>query len=309
MDLPAAHGTRERGSTRRGVSTSACSKKSTGAHGAESHRRRFSWSCAGTREKSHRRLSPPRSSRQCRTCCLPPVPSGSGLRSRPCRHRCERRLAAAPTSRSRSPDGGRPRRLAVTYARAAAAGADRDRRPIARSTETPGERGAEQGRLKEQADAEGGPTACRSTSYSVVVDGTPAEVWKLFWYRGPRPPTNGVQIEILHPGDEIGEGLVSHCTFKVPKYLLTGGVGHSWEWLTQVKPYESWKYDAVGKPLGQKQRAGRGSRIWETAAPGSISARAITPSIRSCACSSSAGCTTSSRVTTTSSSRRPSTQA
>jgi hypothetical protein len=88
--------------------------------------------------------------------------------------------------------------------------------------------------------------------YSVIVDGTPVEVWKLFWYRGPRPPTDGVAIEILHPGDEIGEGLVRHCTFRVPKYLLTGGVGYSWEWLTEVKPHESWKYDAIGKPLWSK---------------------------------------------------------
>ena len=30
---------------------------------------------------------------------------------------------------------------------------------------------------------------------------------------------------------------------------MSGGVGKSWEWLTQVKPYESWRYDAIGKPL------------------------------------------------------------
>ena len=86
--------------------------------------------------------------------------------------------------------------------------------------------------------------------YSVVVDGTPEEVWSLFWYRGPRRPTSsGVSIEILHPGDEIGEGLIRHCSFRVPRYLLTGGVGYSWEWLTEVKPPVSWKYDAIGKPL------------------------------------------------------------
>jgi hypothetical protein len=89
--------------------------------------------------------------------------------------------------------------------------------------------------------------------YAVEVEGTPQEVWSLFWYRGPRPPGPGpVHIEILHPGDEVGEGLVRHCTFRVPRYLLTGGVGHSWEWLTEVKPYESWRYDAVGKPLWSK---------------------------------------------------------
>jgi hypothetical protein len=58
-----------------------------------------------------------------------------------------------------------------------------------------------------------------------------------------------VTIDILHPGDETGEGLVRHCTFPVPKVLGSGGVGNSWEWVTQVKPYESWRYDAVGKPL------------------------------------------------------------
>ena len=93
----------------------------------------------------------------------------------------------------------------------------------------------------------------REHRYSVVVDGTPTEVWQLFWYRGPRRPTSsGVSIEILHPGDDVGEGLVRHCTFRVPRYLLTGGVGHSWEWLTEVTPHRSWKYDAVGKPLWSK---------------------------------------------------------
>ena len=88
--------------------------------------------------------------------------------------------------------------------------------------------------------------------FSVVVEGKPEELWSVFWYRGPRPAGSGpggVHVEILHPGDALGEGLVRHCTFRVPRYLLSGGVGHSWEWLTQVKPYESWKYDAVGKPL------------------------------------------------------------
>jgi len=86
--------------------------------------------------------------------------------------------------------------------------------------------------------------------YAVVVDGTPREVWRLFWYRGPRRPTSsGVSIEILHPGDDVGEGLIRHCTFRVPRYLFSGGVGYSWEWLTEVTPHRSWKYDAIGKPL------------------------------------------------------------
>ena len=86
--------------------------------------------------------------------------------------------------------------------------------------------------------------------YAVIVDGSPPEVWQLFWYRGPRRPTSsGVTIEILHPGDDVGEGLIRHCTFRVPRYLMSGGVGYSWEWLTEVTPHRSWKYDAIGKPL------------------------------------------------------------
>ena len=70
-------------------------------------------------------------------------------------------------------------------------------------------------------------------------------------YRGPRRRhvVGGVSIEILHPGDAVGEGLIRHCTFRVPRYLMTGGVGPSWEWLTEVVPPVSWTYDAVGKPL------------------------------------------------------------
>ncbi|TML56822.1 MAG: hypothetical protein E6G17_13845 [Actinobacteria bacterium] len=93
----------------------------------------------------------------------------------------------------------------------------------------------------------------REHEFSVVVNAPPHEVWEVFWYRAPdRPQSKLATIEILHPGDEVGEGLVRHCTFPVPKLLLSGGVGHSWEWLTQVRPYESWKYDAVGKPLWSK---------------------------------------------------------
>ena len=98
--------------------------------------------------------------------------------------------------------------------------------------------------------------------YSIEVDGTVAEVWGVFWNRNrpaPMPPRRRclpwrapqfhAQIEILHPGDENGEGLVRHCWFPVPWWLGSGGVGESWEWLTQVRPHESWRYDAVGKPL------------------------------------------------------------
>jgi hypothetical protein len=95
-------------------------------------------------------------------------------------------------------------------------------------------------------------------SFSFVVDATPDEVWAVL--HPPRPANivageprviehGDVRIEILHEGDDMGNGLVRHCYFRVPRYLLSGGVGQSWEWVTQVKPGESSRYDAVGKPL------------------------------------------------------------
>jgi hypothetical protein len=85
--------------------------------------------------------------------------------------------------------------------------------------------------------------------FFVEIEATPDELWELFWLRRALTQNGDVTIQILHPGDAIGEGLVRHCTFRVPRYLLSGGRGKSWEWLTQVTPKVSWKYDAVGKPL------------------------------------------------------------
>jgi hypothetical protein len=86
--------------------------------------------------------------------------------------------------------------------------------------------------------------------HSVDVDGSPKEVWRLFWSHRRGTVNHGkVTIEILHPGDPSGEGLIRYCTFPVPRWLLSGGRGVSWEWLTDVHPNESWRYDAVGKPL------------------------------------------------------------
>ncbi len=93
----------------------------------------------------------------------------------------------------------------------------------------------------------------RTHHYTVDVEGTPTEVWGLFWsLRRGRREHGDVSIEILHPGDEVGEGLVRHCTFPVPRYLLSGGRAVSWEWLTEVHPPVSWRYDAIGKPLWSK---------------------------------------------------------
>jgi len=101
--------------------------------------------------------------------------------------------------------------------------------------------------------------------YSFDIDATPEEIWDLMHKRpessdkfidtgefGPmvRKIVHGpVIIEILHEGDEHGNGLVRHCYFRVPRYLLSGGKAQSWEHVTEVVPYVSAHYYAVGKPL------------------------------------------------------------
>ena len=85
--------------------------------------------------------------------------------------------------------------------------------------------------------------------FHVDIEASIDELWQLFWARIPHTESGDVTIDILHPGDAIGEGLIRHCTFRVPRYLLTGGKGQSWEWLTEVTPNVSWKYNAVGRPL------------------------------------------------------------
>ena len=61
--------------------------------------------------------------------------------------------------------------------------------------------------------------------YSFEIDATPEELWQLFWGKktGDVIEHGDVRIEILHGGDETGEGLVRHCHFRVPRYLLSGG--------------------------------------------------------------------------------------
>jgi hypothetical protein len=61
-----------------------------------------------------------------------------------------------------------------------------------------------------------------------------------------------VRIEIWFEGDEHGRGLVRTCTFPVPRLLLSGGVGRSWECVTESRPPEYSRYEAVGKPLWSK---------------------------------------------------------
>ncbi len=97
----------------------------------------------------------------------------------------------------------------------------------------------------------------REHGFSFEVEATPEEVWKALHPRLPEMPPGerfviehgDVRIEIVHPGDEDGVGLVRQCWFRVPRYLLSGGVARSWEVITDSRPNEYSRYEAVGKPL------------------------------------------------------------
>mgnify|MGYP001578632581 CR=1 FL=1 len=97
----------------------------------------------------------------------------------------------------------------------------------------------------------------REHGFSFEVDASPDEVWRSLHPRlAPMPPGEhqiiehgDVRIEIVHPGDADGLGLVRRCEFRVPRYLLSGGVGRSWEVITESRPNEFSRYEAVGKPL------------------------------------------------------------
>ena len=98
--------------------------------------------------------------------------------------------------------------------------------------------------------------------FDFVVDGTPDEVWDVIWKRTRAGiETDTVKIEIYHPGDEDGNGLVRHCHFPVPKYLLSGGKAQSWEWITEAKRPVSWRsrahQPAAARRVISRARAGR----------------------------------------------------
>jgi hypothetical protein len=87
-------------------------------------------------------------------------------------------------------------------------------------------------------------------TFSFVSEGSAQEIWDIFLAQHRRGiETATARIEILIQGDEAGNGMFRHCHFRVPRYLLSGGWAQSWEWITEATAPESWRYDAVGKPL------------------------------------------------------------
>jgi hypothetical protein len=90
----------------------------------------------------------------------------------------------------------------------------------------------------------------------LIVEAEVPRVWRALHPRRPEGVAlpwkieyPGGSIEVLVDGDEAGEGLVRHCTFRVPWWLLSGGRARSFETIVEARLYELSRYSAVGKPL------------------------------------------------------------
>ena len=91
------------------------------------------------------------------------------------------------------------------------------------------------------------------------VDASPEEVWAVFHppvkRDSGRPATlanprvvehRNVRIEIIHEGDENGQGLVRRTWYAVPWYI--GGTARSWEIISEASPPHFQRYDAITTP-------------------------------------------------------------
>ncbi len=94
--------------------------------------------------------------------------------------------------------------------------------------------------------------------HEVVFDvgAPPHRVWRLFHPKVqpddvvPRTITHpGGSITILKEGDDDGAGLVRTASFRVPRWLLSGGRGRSFEVVVAARRNEYARYHAEGKPL------------------------------------------------------------
>jgi hypothetical protein len=92
----------------------------------------------------------------------------------------------------------------------------------------------------------------QSHEFSFVIEATPEEIWSVLHPR-LRAPTvmkhDDVVIDVQFIGDETGKGLVRRCEFRVPRWLLSGGLGRSWEVVTESDPGKFSSYRAISKPL------------------------------------------------------------
>jgi len=91
-------------------------------------------------------------------------------------------------------------------------------------------------------------TWCRNTTTSSTLRPRPTNCGR---FSGSGPRTRNRRRDHRHsPPRRCGWGRVGP-PLHLPgtRYLLSGGKGQSWEWLTEVTPTESWKYNAIGRPL------------------------------------------------------------
>lgn len=93
-------------------------------------------------------------------------------------------------------------------------------------------------------------------TFSFEIEAPRADIWSILHPRLRPDPSGarrvlesgGVRIEILSSGDESGQGLVRTCTYRMPRWVLSRGVGRSWECVTEVRPDQfSSTYEAIAR--------------------------------------------------------------
>ncbi len=92
--------------------------------------------------------------------------------------------------------------------------------------------------------------------FSFEIEAPRADIWSILHPRLKPDPSGerrvlesgGVRITIVNTSDEHGEGLVRTCTYRMPRWVLSGGVGNSWECVTEVQPERfSSTYEAIAR--------------------------------------------------------------
>ncbi len=92
--------------------------------------------------------------------------------------------------------------------------------------------------------------------FSFEIEAPRADIWSILHPRLRPDPSGarrvlesgGVRIEVMNPGDDHGQGLVRTCTYRMPRWVLSRGVGRSWECVSEVRPEQfSSTYESIAR--------------------------------------------------------------
>lgn len=91
----------------------------------------------------------------------------------------------------------------------------------------------------------------REHRYSVEMPHSAARIWALMqdYPRWSEYAPMVVRVEVLHPGDARGDGLLRRVIYRLP----FGRLGTALELVTDVEPERGYRYTMIGRRPGQDQ--------------------------------------------------------